>query len=93
MVRRTAGRRRGLRPGRTGRTGVATAGPEGAEPAWHLYVVRAPAPDALSEALQAEGIGARGYYRVPTHEQPAMREFRPDVALPGTEEAAQTNLA
>ncbi len=66
---------------------------EGAEPAWHLYVVRAPAPDALSVALQAEGIGARGYYRVPTHEQPAMREFRPGVALPGTEEAAQTNLA
>jgi dTDP-4-amino-4,6-dideoxygalactose transaminase len=66
---------------------------EGAEPAWHLYVIRDSTPDALSEALQAEGVGARGYYRVPTHEQPAMREFRPAVALPGTEEAARTNLA
>ena len=65
----------------------------GAEPAWHLYVVRTPAPDALYEALGAEGIGARGYYRVPTHEQPAMREYAPAVALPGTAQAARSNLA
>jgi dTDP-4-amino-4,6-dideoxygalactose transaminase len=65
----------------------------GAEPAWHLFVIRTAHPDTLAQALQAEGIGARGYYRVATHEQPAMREFAPPVPLPGTEEAARTNLA
>jgi dTDP-4-amino-4,6-dideoxygalactose transaminase len=30
---------------------------------------------------------------VPTHRQPALREFAPAAALPGTEEAARTNLA
>jgi dTDP-4-amino-4,6-dideoxygalactose transaminase len=65
----------------------------GADPAWHLFVVGTEAPDALAEALQAEGIGARSYYRVPTHEQPAMREYAPTVELPGTAEASRTNLA
>ena len=65
----------------------------GAEPAWHLYVVRTEAPDALGEALRERGIGARSYYRTPIHEQPAMRGFAPDYALPGTDRAAATNLA
>jgi dTDP-4-amino-4,6-dideoxygalactose transaminase len=65
----------------------------GADPAWHLYVVRHPRADALAAALNAAGIGARAYYRAPAHEQPAMREFPPAVPLPGTEEAARTNLA
>ncbi|MGO9819579.1 MAG: DegT/DnrJ/EryC1/StrS family aminotransferase [Solirubrobacteraceae bacterium] len=66
---------------------------DGADPAWHLYVVRTDDPDALAAALSARQIGARTYYRVPTHEQPGMREFPPSVALPGTELAARTNLA
>jgi dTDP-4-amino-4,6-dideoxygalactose transaminase len=65
----------------------------GADPAWHLYVVRHPRADALVAALNAAGIGARAYYRASTHEQPAMREFAPAVPLPGTKEAARTNLA
>ena len=65
----------------------------GAEPAWHLYVVRTPAPGRLGEALRERGIGARPYYRTAIHEQPAMREFAPAYALPGTERAAATNLA
>jgi dTDP-3-amino-3,4,6-trideoxy-alpha-D-glucose transaminase len=67
---------------------------EGADPAWHLYVVRTPAPDALAAALGERGIGARGYYRVPVHRQPAMAPWA-DAAgeLPGTEEAARTHLA
>jgi dTDP-4-amino-4,6-dideoxygalactose transaminase len=65
----------------------------GADPAWHLYVIRTEVPDALAAALKTEGIGARSYYRVPTHEQPAMREYAPTVALPGTAEASGTNLA
>jgi dTDP-4-amino-4,6-dideoxygalactose transaminase len=66
---------------------------DGAHPAWHLYVVRTPDPESLAAALQAQGIGASSYYRVPTHEQPGMREYAPDHELPGTQIAARTNLA
>jgi dTDP-4-amino-4,6-dideoxygalactose transaminase len=65
----------------------------GSSPAWHLYVVRHERADALLESLKAAAIGARAYYRVPVHRQPAMRDFPPAVALPGTEEAARTNFA
>ena len=65
----------------------------GARPAWHLYVVRHPEPDALAAQLQAAGIGCRGYYRVPVHRQPAMRPWAPSRDLPGTDEAARTHLA
>jgi|tagenome__1003787_1003787.scaffolds.fasta_scaffold20961218_2 dTDP-3-amino-3,4,6-trideoxy-alpha-D-glucose transaminase len=65
----------------------------GADPAWHLYVIRHGQADALAAALGAARIEARAYYRVPAHRQPAMREFAPAAALPGTEEAARTNLA
>src|SRR3954471_937552 len=63
------------------------------EPAWHLYVVRHERADELAAALKAAGIGQKAYYRVPTHEQPAMREFAPDRELPGTAEAARTHIA
>ena len=43
--------------------------------------------------LKDAGIGAAAYYRVPAHLQPAMRDYPPTVDLPGTEEAARTNLA
>ena len=62
----------------------------GSQPAWHLYVVRSERADELERALRAGGIEARGYYRVPTHRQPAVAV---DLELPGTEEAARTNLA
>jgi dTDP-4-amino-4,6-dideoxygalactose transaminase len=65
----------------------------GSQPAWHLYVVRTSQPDALAAAVATDGIAARGYYRVPVHEQPPMREYAPPAALPGTREAARTNLA
>jgi dTDP-4-amino-4,6-dideoxygalactose transaminase len=64
----------------------------GSDPAWHLYVVRHERADELVEALNAEGVEARAYYRVPVHRQPSMKEFG-DVDLPGTEEAARTNFA
>ena len=38
-------------------------------------------------------MASRAYYRVPVHRQPAMAEWGPGVELPGTEEAARTNLA
>jgi dTDP-3-amino-3,4,6-trideoxy-alpha-D-glucose transaminase len=66
----------------------------GARVAWHLYVVRAGAPDALAERLQAAGIGCRGYYRVPVHQQPVGVDRGWSAAqLPGTDEAARTHLA
>jgi dTDP-3-amino-3,4,6-trideoxy-alpha-D-glucose transaminase len=66
---------------------------DGCEPAWHLYVVRHDRADDLAAALEAAGIGHKAYYRVPTHEQPAMREFAPADGLPGTAEVARTHLA
>jgi dTDP-3-amino-3,4,6-trideoxy-alpha-D-glucose transaminase len=65
----------------------------GAEPAWHLYVVKSDRADELLGVLQDADIGSAAYYRVPTHLQPALREFAPRVDLAGTEEAARTNLA
>lgn len=64
----------------------------GAEPAWHLYVVRHERADELIAGLEEAGIEARAYYRVPVHRQPAMTAFG-NVDLPGTEEAARTNFA
>ena len=67
---------------------------DGAEHAYHLYVVRHGQAEELARALSARGIGARGYYRVPVHRQPAMARYLdapPD--LPGTDEAARTHLA
>ncbi len=65
----------------------------GSEPAWHLYVVRHQRADDLAAALKAAGIGQKAYYRVPCHEQPAMRDFPPAVPLPGTDAVARTHLA
>ena len=65
----------------------------GSKPSWGLYVVRTPEPDALGEALGKQGIGARGYYRVPIHQQPVFAAEHGDISLPGTEEAAGTHLA
>jgi dTDP-4-amino-4,6-dideoxygalactose transaminase len=64
--------------------------PRGVEHAYHLYVVRHERADDLRETLAERGIGARAYYRVPVHRQPAMAV---DAELPGTDEAARTNLA
>jgi dTDP-3-amino-3,4,6-trideoxy-alpha-D-glucose transaminase len=66
---------------------------DGALPAWHLYVVRSERAGELSEALSAEGIGNRAYYRVPLHRQPALRDFAAGAELPVTEVAARTHLA
>ncbi len=66
---------------------------EGADPAWHLYVVRDRSADALAEALRAAGVGHKAYYRVPVHRQPAMREWGAGARLPGTDELARTGLA
>jgi len=67
---------------------------DGAEHVYHLYVVRHPRADDLVAVLNDAGVGARAYYRVPAHRQPAMARFAAEIpALPGTEEAARTGLA
>ncbi len=66
---------------------------EGAEPAWHLYVIRHADADALAAALGERGIGSKAYYRTPVHRQPAMRPYADGVLLPATDEVARTHLA
>ena len=65
---------------------------EGAEHAYHLYVARSERADELAAMLTERGVGARGYYRVPVHRQPATRRYA-TAELPGTDEAARTGLA
>ena len=73
---------------------VGTPGvPEGAKPAWHLYVVTSPRADDLIQSLAGHSIQARGYYRTPLHRQPAMAPWGAGLDLPVTEELARTNLA
>ncbi len=66
---------------------------EGADPAWHLYVIRHPGADALAAALGERGIGTKAYYRTPVHRQPAMAPYAGGAELPATDEAARTHLA
>jgi dTDP-3-amino-3,4,6-trideoxy-alpha-D-glucose transaminase len=65
----------------------------GARPAWHLYVIRHDRAADLEQALNAAGIGARGYYRTPIHGQQAMAPYADGVELPFTDELARTHLA
>lgn len=67
--------------------------PAGAEPAWHLFVVGHRQADQLISGLTERGVGARGYYRVPVHRQPAMAAYAPGSPLPATDQLAATNLA
>ncbi len=71
-------------------TGVATpACRAGAEPVFHLYVVRHPRRDGLMSALREHGIGTLIHYPVPVHLQEGYRDlgYAPG-ALPVTERAA-----
>jgi dTDP-3-amino-3,4,6-trideoxy-alpha-D-glucose transaminase len=66
---------------------------DGAEPAWHLYVVSHPEPARLEGALKGADIGCKAYYRTPVHRQAAMRAWGAGIELPATEQAARTHLA
>lgn len=65
----------------------------GAEPAWHLYVIRHQQIELVAKALTEAGHGQKAYYRRPVHLQPAMARYAHGFSLPGTEEAARTHLA
>jgi dTDP-4-amino-4,6-dideoxygalactose transaminase len=66
---------------------------DGAVPAWHLYVVTDDAADAKLAKLNAAGVQARAYYRIPLHRQPAMAQFVTGAELPVTDELARTIMA
>jgi dTDP-4-amino-4,6-dideoxygalactose transaminase len=67
---------------------------DGAEPVYHLFVARHDDADRLAAALRERGIGARGSYRTPCHRQPGMARYGGEsLDLPGTDEAARTNVA
>lgn len=66
----------------------------GADPVWHLYVIRTPQRDALVTQLNQEGIGAGVHYPVPLHLQPAYLDLGYKLgALPVTEEVAATCMS
>lgn len=72
-------RRRALAAAYT--AGLADAGlilphvPDWADPAWHLYVVRSPARDALQARLNKAGVGTLIHYPIPPHMQTAYGEM------------------
>jgi dTDP-4-amino-4,6-dideoxygalactose transaminase len=60
--------------------------PEGAEPAWHLFVIRHENRDRLQRDLAERGIGTLIHYPVPPHRQPAYAELgMPEGRFPITE--------
>ncbi|HEU0250107.1 MAG TPA: DegT/DnrJ/EryC1/StrS family aminotransferase [Solirubrobacteraceae bacterium] len=65
----------------------------GANPAWHLYVIRHERIEAVEAALAAAGHGYKAYYRTPIHRQAAMVSYAHGVSLPVTAELARTHLA
>ena len=67
---------------------------EGADPAWHLYVIRSDERDALLAFLADRGIGAGVHYPVPLHLQPAYANLGYAIGdLPVTEKVANTCLS
>jgi perosamine synthetase len=56
----------------------------GARHVYHLYVVRTPERDSLATFLKERGIATGIHYPVPSHQQPAVKQFNPP-ALPRTE--------
>lgn len=68
--------------------------PGNALAAWHLFVVTHPRAPELVDRLGQHGIQARGYYRTPSHQQPALAAFASgSLRLPATDQLAGSNLA
>ncbi len=60
---------------------------------YHMYCVRSPERDRLSEALTEAGIGHASYYQPPLHLQPALSYLGyAEGDFPETEKAARENL-
>jgi len=65
----------------------------GADPAWHLYVIRHERADDLASALARRGVQTKAYYRTPVHRQAAMSTWGNGAELPATDAIARTHLA
>jgi dTDP-4-amino-4,6-dideoxygalactose transaminase len=66
----------------------------GSRHAYHQYVVRAPARDALAEFLAARKIGTAVHYRLPVHRNPGYESLvRKAGSLSESETAADTVLS
>ena len=102
-VQLPAARPLGRRTAATSATGTREAGlgelvalPQptpGAQPAWHLYVIRHERADELQAALAEQGIGARALLPHARPPPAADGAVGAGVELPGTAEAARTHLA
>jgi dTDP-4-amino-4,6-dideoxygalactose transaminase len=57
---------------------------DGAEPAWHLFVIRSQRRDSLQKHLKSAGVEALVHYPVPPHLQEAYRDLGPHT-LPVSE--------
>lgn len=49
--------------------------PEGSDPVWHLFVVRADASEQLAASLDERGVQTGRHYPVPVHLAPAFRDL------------------
>jgi len=66
----------------------------GAEPVWHLYVIRSEKRDSIAASLEQEGIGSLIHYPTPPHLQGAYRDLgMAEGSLPVAEELARTVLS
>jgi dTDP-4-amino-4,6-dideoxygalactose transaminase len=66
----------------------------GANPVWHLYVIRTSQRDDLLHELERNGIGAGVHYPVPLHRQPAYAHLGYAAgSLPVSEAVAQSCLS
>jgi dTDP-4-amino-4,6-dideoxygalactose transaminase len=61
---------------------------------YHMYVIRSPERDRISEHLGAAEISSAAYYETPLHLQPALRDLgHGEGDFPETERASRENLA
>lgn len=68
--------------------------PEGAEPAWHLYVIRTADRAGLQARLSEAGIGTMIHYPIPPHMQQAYKSLDiPAQALPIAQRLADEVLS
>ena len=66
----------------------------GAQPIYHLYMVRSQRREAVQAALKEAGVGAVIYYDIPHHQQPVFAGLGYGVgSLPETERASREGLA
>jgi dTDP-4-amino-4,6-dideoxygalactose transaminase len=66
----------------------------GAEPVWHLYVIRSQRRDVIAASLEQEGIGSLIHYPTPPHLQGAYQDLgMGEGSLPIAEELAGTVLS